>query len=283
MDVLSIIRINSKTGNRSYFGIEFKQNQIKVQSRTKALEIVKSIINGVDIGLTKVKKNFNLLAEGRDLGRITQTDYFILTQKIIKEHYENKQRLNQLFPTRNQNCERETEILRAIDVEIVPDSYQHQTPVFNTSLPNAGRELCLYQKTNSSDRVVSTTGSRGDILEAASRDLQVIVALFKYLGEQQQVIVGYAQELSRQIESFGGQQQSLIGQIESFGGQQQSLIEQQQDNIEQQQSLIEQIESFGDQLDEITKEADELIEFFKISEATVASLPASRLRLITPQ
>jgi hypothetical protein len=297
MDVLRIIKINSKTGNKSYFGIEFKQNQIKAQSRIKALEIVKNIINGVDIKLTKVKRNFNLLADGRDLGRITQTDYFILTQKIIKEYYVTQQHIDNIFSTRNQNCNRETETIRAVAVEILPDSYQHKTPVFNTALPNAGRELCLYQKTNSSDRMVSGTGSRDSILEASSRDLQVLVTLFKYLGEQQQGLIGQIESLGEQQQGLIGQQQGLIGQIESFGEQQQVLIgqqqgligqiesfgEQQQVLIGQQQGLIGQIESFGNRIDEITEEADKLIEFFKIGEDNVASLPADRLRLIPPQ
>jgi uncharacterized protein YozE (UPF0346 family) len=280
MDILQIIRVGAKKGNKLYFGIQFKQSIVKVQSRTKASEIVRHILNNEDMELIRDKRNFILLANGNNLGRITQKDYYTLTQKIIKEHHGIKQPSNQLLTTRNQNCDRETGRSRTVSVEIVPDSYQHQTPVRNTSLPNAGWELCLHQKTASNYGAVSEAGSRNRFLEIEAASFEFLIGAFTELNNQQRVCIelvqGFAESVGEFTQSVGEYNKSIDASNRQQQGFAQSVGEYTETVGEYTETVggfTETVDEYTETVDELTEEVEDLIEFFKIGKRTVAGLP----------
>ena len=83
--------MTSKSGKTKYFGIESKDGkQIKVQSRTKALDIIKYIHKDARLELTTRPKSrcFRLSIDGYDCGRISKSDFKLL-QTLTKGNNNN--------------------------------------------------------------------------------------------------------------------------------------------------------------------------------------------------
>jgi hypothetical protein len=75
---MEIIRMTSKSGKTKYFGLQHNNQKCKVQSRTKAIDILRFADAKADFELVKGNQHHRLACNGQDLGRISKKDYILL-------------------------------------------------------------------------------------------------------------------------------------------------------------------------------------------------------------
>ena len=162
----------SKSGKTKYFGIEFKTGEaVKVQSRTKALDIIKFVSPEAKLELVKDVKGhrFRLHIDNIDCGNISKTAFKQLVNLTKGNNYgnsssnSNSQSIQQSQLSLSCNSSEVSEVEREVNVEVLPSSPQRLCSDRNER-GNAGSILAVMER-------VQNEGNFIQRLEEIDRDL----------------------------------------------------------------------------------------------------------------
>ncbi len=208
--------MKSKRGKTTYIGIKFKAEVVKVQSRTKALDIIESIQSDVTLTLEKASHHFRLFANGLDLGRISKRDFLILQEKQ-NESYSSSIRQSQssLCPTSRStsqtNVQPNNQSSKSTSIVL------HNTHNWGTSNSLDGEQFCqTYRHSESSSNIGLVCGqtsedfeldNTGEAFGVMATGLQHLTQCFRYLYDCQQQLGRDQQQLGRDQQQLGRDQQ----------------------------------------------------------------------------
>jgi hypothetical protein len=124
---MEIIKMTAKSGKTKYTGIKFENGTIKVQSRTKAIDIIKFIDLDTNFELVNASHHSRLSANGKDLGRISKKDYKTLLTLINHETSTTSiQTVHQQSQTSNSNSQGEACSGESVTCDLLPDSHNER-------------------------------------------------------------------------------------------------------------------------------------------------------------